>query len=261
MKDKKYPLKEEFDYYGKARISIDYSQEKPKIKFEAPENSERSKAASIILIILYTASFFALSFYALEFFGTKGHITDITNKYTFYPDSKNSTSVNTTVYFSDGINISYSSYFYANRFSLWGFKSDTVDGYMSLYHEPYKIVIIFIICFIPAIILYLFFRKNIHSNTTKFKPAFWMQFKPESLVQDSSNGKWMAKLNIFENDVVEFDTEGEFDDYLEGIKINEYPVYEIKRKKETDKKSYKFWHAEFIFSQKPKIGWIKMRFK
>jgi hypothetical protein len=166
-----------------------------------------------------------------------------------------------TIFFDDGTKYNYLSSIQVQRTDILGYKNYYIRGgmgYRNSYVYDGKIWYIVGVSFACGLIFYLMFlRKKI--NTTKYKPKYWMEFKTDDLILE--NRVWKARLGIFDNDVVEFDTEGEFEDYLEKISIKEYPVFKIVGKKETDKQSEGFWYAEFIFSQKPLNGKLKLRFK
>ena len=262
-----------------ARVDVDYSKGKPKIKFTYPKNGDSAKKQAerqnnfgphtfIIIILIYTLFWIlpSINIGDQEYPGEcridfDRHYLNI-SLYAELDGVK--TNINEYKRWIEGANIFYKK----NNFERErGFR-------MEMQRSPLLIIgLVFSFLWILGLIGFL----SIKYSTRYLVKQKWYQkwlpkhqaegffgnrgkkyikFKPEDVENN------MVEIPCFKNVELDYKTEGDFSDKLERIRIREHQHYKYKKGKVGKKKIdvYK-WYARFYFKDKPKDGYLEVIFQ
>lgn len=277
-------------YPVNSRIDVDYSGDKPKIKFSYPEKGPEQIYNSdvVMLVSLFLTIFIIMIGYSLVL-PTQVHPENCT----FVNDVFTSNWTNDTFFFGAKANCSFKNENISFDIDI---KRDitSINGIRTTAYREYEgdksdieraITSPSMIVAIGGLILYLiliklvalFFYKTKFGNS-KF-PVInkvvhnrnWMaRFNPKKVQYDSINKYWYCEIPLFANIFLDYVASGEMSDKLIRVKIEEHPFDKLKRirmrkrgKKERYKKSknISLWRARFIFKSKPQKGYIEVGWK
>ncbi len=291
-------IKKEGKYLANARVDVDYSKGKPKVKFSYPgKNPKRDSLFQGVNMFIYFTSAFLLILIPSIVFSISNDF--IHNNYES-PSNCSKVIFEEINYYSQ-INISGNIDFYFNEtinnvngFNLtcdnqtayyrWSEESnnfyESTRKYKELSEENRKrtrnktIMMIYIavmlILILPINMLstkilskYKWYRVwtpkvNANGLIIKKRISKYKKFTSKDLVEN------IAIIPNFGNVVLEYKTEGDFSKYLDKIKIREYRTRTIntKTKKIGKEKVDKFkWYAVFYFKQKPIKGHLEVIYK
>lgn len=73
----------------------------------------------------------------------------------------------------------------------------------------------------------------------------------------------IIEIPLFKNVFLDYEAKGEFSKYLLRMEIREHPFNQMlkKKKRYLRKKNVNLWHAKFYFKEVPKTGWLEVRWK
>ncbi len=275
-----------------ARVDVDYSNGKPKIKFTYPENGDSAKKQArkqngnglhtfILIIILVLVIYFPFflngyeiginypeecsvsldeHYLNLSWYTESDGVNTTLNKYRTWVKGANFTCDNETylVKFSDGDMQGYGQF---NGF------------YNADIHTKESLIIILRFILLPIIIFFILNRlitnflikqkwyqkwlpKYQAEGFLKRKKKKYIKFLPEDIENN------MVEIPLFKNVELDYKTDGDFSDKLERIKIREHQHNEYKKGKVGKKKVEIFkWYARFYFKTKPKNGYLEVIFQ
>ena len=275
-----------------ARVDVDYSKKKPKIKFTYPENGDSAKKQAkkqnrfgphtIILLIIM------VGFMYYPYF-INGFEADLS-----YPEECNVSLdehyLNMSWYTDvDGKNITVNKYkrwvgganfTCDNKTYLVKFLDGDMDGYGKFegfynadIHTREFLMIILQFGLLPFIMFFILNRlvtnflikqrwyqkwlpKHQAEGWLKRKKKKYIKFTPEDVENN------MVEIPLFSNVELDYKTDGDFSDKLERIKIREHQYHKYKRGK-VGKKKVKLgdWYARFYFKDKPENGYLEVIFQ
>ena len=283
-------------YPANARVDVDYRGKKPKIKFSYPRNGDSPKKQAYkqhnvglhTLILLFP---FYVVFTLLTAFPILPPL-EYPESCTFTPETH---YINYSTYLDvDGINITKNKYhkwiekvniICDNGFYQIKFNKDNYLLYQPSFVSPTQerfgiggnLLVLLSICWLFGLGFYLsnkgvtklllkskwyqkWFPKNQAERTFFFKrkKKKYKKFKPKDVENN------MVEIPYFKNIELDYNTTGDFDKYLERIKIHEhsYNNYDAKKKKPGKKQVKIFkWYARFYFKQKPNTGHMEVIFE
>ena len=275
--------------YGKwpanARVDVDYSKGKPKIKFSYPENGDTEKKqaeeqnrfgphAIILFIIMIGFIYYPVIRSDYVSFPEECNISEDAyeiNK--TIVDNIKETETNFAYRVIYGYNITCGNETYKIKFNNMnsfgipaGFKSNNINTEDRLQYSLIWIVLPIILFFITNRLLtkYLikqkwyqkWLPKNQAEGLFKRKIKKYVKFTPKDVENN------MVEIPLFNNVELDYKTDGEFSDKLERIRIREHQYYKYKKGKVGKKKVelYK-WYARFYFKDKPKNGSMEVIFQ
>lgn len=252
-----------------ARIKIDYTGKKPKVKFEYPDKKNQFHGSMFWVIMMFWVIIFGIVF------GLPSIFQNVYNQasYYFYPNP-----VYDKCY--DELTSSYNNI----RYSVCSMYAKNT----SLYYPPYnmfyyifgvnapntslltltklgslKLSLEFLGIFGMPYLIYFPFRKK----WNKLYPK-WMALcqRKKYMIFDSKSelkeGRYF-EVPYFNNTCLSYNATGEFSGLLEKFEIIEYPFVTLKKKKGRlikDKNEW-IWYARFYYSKKPRIGKLEVEFK
>jgi len=276
-------------YPANARVDVDYSKGKPKIKFSYPPSKKGIKKETIsqhsfgihtgiIVFILYLCFGWLVTM-------------DIGNQ--DYPTNcvvqLNKHYINTSVYVDiDGFNITKSNH------SKWvsGANFTCDNGFYEVYFSKQNSInyeggflgkskrkglliteVLLSMMWLFGLIGYCLNKivTKILVNSKKYQRWFpehqangfiskrfkrYIKFKPKDVENN------MVEIPLFSNVELDYKTTGDFDKYLERIKIREHQYNKYKKGKIGKKKIEIFkWYARFYFKKTPKNGHMEVVFQ
>ena len=247
-----------------ARINIDYSKNKPNVKFSYPSKKYGTNGSAFFLIFILFFAMFAVigNIYIREFKDERiGHryydgyiLVQIEqcaiDNYIHNP--------NMTYNELDKICLSYGYTTYEPLINLISFDSD--------------FMIFFIYPFICTFIVYFPFRKQWKRTYPKMMGSMGSKklkyFKPKDVKCDKEG--YYVEIPLFKNVILDYKASFDFAKYLRMLDIHEheFKYYVSKRFKKKHPKSYKkqelndkLWYARFYFKDKPKKGNMEVLFR
>jgi hypothetical protein len=253
-----------------ARVDVDYSKGKPKVKFSYLTKKPKKEAINqnfysiqfvlLFMIIMYGLIIF-FSMYTWEvdypkecngyFYGNESlnriegfNITCDTGTYNYSYSNKQGFYGNTQVGFK-----------HINNAST--LKSLAILGYLIL-----SGVIAFLVCYIliRIFIRFKWYQRWNPKFQSKLGKKKYYKFKKE----DVDNN--MVEIPYFGNVMLDYKTKGDFNKYLLRIKIREHKYSNFVKDKKNKgkykigklkKQEYK-WYARFFFKEKPKKGYLEV---
>lgn len=259
-----------------ARVDVDYSSGKPKIKFSYPKTSRPMKKQvlaehrfgyhTVILIILFYSIFIFINIYTYDVPNpTNCHAVLINRYYNSSPENV----------WAEAINITCES---GNYYIKWDKKQNILGNeyahFVDKRNSPYLIKFISIITtiwFLALIILNEIITR-ITVKSKRFNKWFpkaqanglfiprvkkYLKFTPEDVENN------MVEIPYFKNVELDYKTEGDFSKYLQRIKVHEHSYYKYKKGKPSKKKEVKIyaWYARFYFKETPKTGFLEVIFQ
>lgn len=287
-KDGKYP--------ANARVDVDYSKGKPKIKFTYPKNGDNPKKQAIkqnslgpigltLLLLIVGIPFMIAMFYENPYsvdypkecnvsldnnYLNMSWYTDVNgkiitiNKYKKWVEGANFTCGNKTYLvefnkYVDKKNMIEVGFKFKSQLSLW---ERTNNALMPVY--------VFIISFILWIFInrritkYLIKQKWYQKWLPKHEAEGWLNNKRKKYIkftpEDIENN--IAEIHCFKNVILDYKTEGDFSDKLERIKIREHQYNKYKKGKIGKREIRLFeWYARFYFKEKPKDGYLEVIYR
>jgi len=275
-------------YPCNARIDVDYTKSKPKIRFSYPKNGKTAKQQSesqhtinifslvllgivVLLIYLPITSLYSNSDYPSECrteFNQYNTSTYLYTEVTINNISSNRTLNNSynRIY---GVKIICDTGEYELSFDRLndiatkaGFnKKDSIKDATDILKLQLALIgLIFVVWFylnklvVKYILKQRWYQKwfPVHQAKTS-RTKYYKRFYPKDLDNN------MAIIPSFSNVILDYTTEGEFSDKLEKIKIREHNTVKIKKGKKQKKKVNVFkWSAKFFFKDKPKTGYLEV---
>jgi len=272
-----------------ARVDVDYSKGKPKIKFTYPKNGDSAKKQSIrqnragthtilLAIILLCFIYFPLVIPIINYesFPSECNVTERlyeTNMTLINHITGNETHLEYKRIYGYNITCGNETYkiSFNNEIRLGNIK---FTGFNNSDTHTKEVLIYFLIWIIIPIIL--FFITNSLLTRLLIKQKWYQKWLPKHqaegwigrknkkyikfLPEDVENN--MVEIPLFNNVELDYKTEGDFLKKLEKIKIREHQYNKYKKGKIGKKKIelYK-WYARFYFKEKPKDGFIEVIFQ
>lgn len=262
-----------------ARIDIDYTKKKPKIKFTYPKKNPVSQNIvgihTYILLFIWFIFFMAIEFIILER-DTKLNPSAIncnptineTNFYAKYESSYDNSYNNFTINNSylKGINIKCRDSEYNLSFDNYNKLIDKAHGinHTDLYLQSSQ----FFFFILMGIINYLLTKWIVKQKWYQdFNPKFqawslskvkmYMKFLPKDVEYN------VCIIPKFKNVEMNYNAEGEFSKYLERVSVREQQYYKVKKGVVSKKlkKDIFTWSAIFYFKQKPKTGFLEVTYQ
>lgn len=147
--------------------------------------------------------------------------------------------------------------------------TSTKCGIISFDFSSLKYLYIMLVySFLPPLMFTLLFMDNerLVKNMPKLNMAISLfPFGRYYIKEITSLNSKVFEIPIFDNTFLDYEAEGEFSSYLEKVQILEHDldfcrasIFSNKVKKTRNEHS---WKARFIFSDIPKTGWLKVKFK
>jgi hypothetical protein len=248
-----------------ARIKINYSGEKPIVKFEYPKKKKKQHHGSMFYVVFIGWVFFFMLCIAPIY------IQDGINQWkiqfesytavryssceTHYKENYNDIIYNTCSLYSRNISYLYPNYNLMKQFIQH-------DGDSVPFRLPtLKSFLFILIIFAPPILIYFPFRKGWLRLFPKFQA--WGTQKKIMIFTPANLDGLTAKVPYFDNIYLSYDATGEFSKYLSLVEVREYPFqyYKMKKGKPAHTVNEWVWYANFTFSQKPKTGKLIVTFK
>lgn len=268
-----------------ARVDVDYSKGKPKIKFTYPKNGESAKKQAKKQNRVGPHTYILIIIIALVIY-----YPAVSNQFVSFPDecnlSERAYETNTTIINHItgketnldykriyGYNITCGNETYKIKFnnidSIFlpaAFEADNVEIGKLLQQILIWIILPFILFFIANRLLtnFLIKQKWYQRWLPKHQAEGWLKRKEKKYIkflpEDVENN--MVEIPLFNNVELDYKTEGEFSENLERIKIREHQYNKYKKGKVGKKKIelYK-WYARFYFKTKPKNGYLEIIFQ
>jgi len=286
-KDGKYP--------ANARVDVDYSKGKPKIKFTYPKTGDSPKKQAIkqntqgpfafisflLIVIIPAIIIFSGNSYSVNYpeecdvvlnekYINMSWYTDsngkeiIINKYKTWVEGANFTCGNKTYLvkfnkYVDKINLIEEGFVFKSKLS-------SLERTNKALRPVYVVTISFILwIFINRrITRYLVKQKWYQKWLPKHEAEGWLKNKRNKYnkftPEDVENN--MVEIPYFKNIILDYKTDGDFSDKLERIKIREHQYNEYKKGK-IGKRKIRLgeWYARFYFKEKPKDGYLEVIFR
>ena len=269
-----------------ARVDIDYTGKKPKIKFGYTSKNPKKDVLKqhyynfpllILLVLLWVFPYLFMQVYIVnssypsncsvvfdEHYINMSWYTDV--------DGKNHTFNNYKKWVS-GMNITCDNNTIEYSFN----KHHSLDEKASVfkpknnYHLKFTLIFVFYLFVIAPLLIHFinklvikwllkqkWYVKSFPERQAKGKIKKYYKFKPKDVLEN------VIIIPKFNNVVLDYKTKGDFSKYLEKIKIREYRWRKINTKKNKISKeevdNYK-WYAIFYFKQKPKTGYLEVIYK
>jgi len=235
-----------------ARIKIDYSGLKPRVRFSYPNKKKQRSGSMLVLIFLVWSIINLPLFFLINIYTTNNQPTlslKISSSDKF--SELNKTNYNDFVIFFNDENMINKTYEHLNNNFIQKIKRD---------FNPIFIILFFEIFAIPLIV-YFPFRKfwyGLYPELQAFLASKkTIKFKVKD-VQVNNNKKIYCELPVFSNVILDFKATQDFSKYLELFEIKEHNFKWFRRKKSFNEN---IWYARFYFSQKPVKGELKVLFK
>ena len=272
-----------------ARVDVDYSKGKPKIKFEYPKNGDGGKKQAekqniygphsyIIIIMIFIGFMFIGNLQIKEInYPEECNVTlekHYINISTYVDvDTKNITT-NTYKEWIDGANFSCNNGFYQVYFE--NKDSRNLEGGFRLKTQKNVFLeLIFVLSVVLIGILFAFLgikystkylirQKWYQKWLPKHNAEGWLKRKSKKYIkftpEDVENN--MVEIPLFSNVELDYKTDGDFSDKLQRIRIREHQYYKYKKGKVGKKKIELYrWYARFYFKDKPKNGSMEVIFQ
>lgn len=266
-----------------ARITIDYENEKPKVKFDYPRTDvvEQNRWGVFMLIsLLLTIFLFFILFYSVSI-GLSEPVSSPTSCDVSYDYKTNSQFYkNITLDCDNGI--TYVSNFVGNRNSEYGLvnllnyyvaqKYPQLSSSSTSDYNPLIFLFFIIIFYIIFLTLIIYLDKLVIRFAIKFN---WIRNKIPVWNAKLAGKGYRAKFTkvpenkiieipLFKNFYMDYKTTKQFAKYLKKVEIKEHPFEEGIIKKGRIKKAKKnvnLWYARFYFSEIPITGELEVYFK
>ena len=238
-------------YNGKsprnARIKIDYTGESPSVQFKYPRKDGHEGSMFSLIFIIWII-FLYIAFFSFMFGAASEQVT-----------TQNETQINDTQINDTQKEIT---------------KEAIEQAEKSLLQLPIKLLILFLIVFIPPILINKIFKKKLNA----FYPIYqawraskkYVEFKAKDIKTSKINGKEEIYVEIpyFENVILKYEATKDFSKYLTIMEIKEHNFKTKENHKRKKKKSIKvkkqnewYWNARFYFNKIPKDGKLSVVFK
>lgn len=269
-----------------ARVDVDYSKGKPKIKFDYPENGDSAKKQAdkqnrfgphsfILIIIMLCFIYYPLIQYDYVSYPSECNFSEDSYESNFslinHLTGNESNIAYKSIY---GYNITCGNETYKIKFNTLSRPITLPAGFISDSTTTKDLIKYFCLWFILPIILffivnrlvtkYLIRQKWYQKWLPKHQAEGWLGKKTKKYIkftpEDVENN--MVEIPMFNNVELDYKTDGEFSDKLERIRIREHQYYKYKKGKVGKKKVelYK-WYARFYFKDKPKTGSMEIIFQ
>jgi len=283
-------VKKEGKYTVNARVDVDYSKGKPKIKFSYPYKDKKKSAVkqgglpylliviwALISIVPFMIFFNGISntiFYpescgnvSWDIFESERNVSYLSSNNFSY----NLTDVTKRVY---GLNITCDNYTNIIKFETSGGYFSSIDSQQGDLSDL-KLYFIFgwlYLAVLPAFFINRFITRRLvkkkwyqrwlpkaQANGILFKTKWknYKNFKPKDLVGNC------AVIPYFANVELDYKTHGDFSKQLQNIKIREYETQKRNintGKKGKMKKDVFKWYAIFYFKDIPKNGYLEVTY-
>ena len=258
-------VKKEGKIPANARVDIDYSKGKPKIKFSYTSKNPTRDAIRQNFYLIFVV--IMLMFLPLFFIFSEGWETDYPKSCNGYFEADEAGRyIQGLKIFCDTGNYSLK---YQNRDSLYGFMTHPKFDYDHSSESLESIlspIIYTIIAFLIGIVVtkYLVKKKWYKKRIPKFAAWFFLnlnggisryyKYYPKDIIEN------IIVIPRFSNVKLEYKTKGDFSKYLKKIVIREYRHKTINKKKKISKtkvNNYR-WYAIFFFKEKPKNGYLEV---
>lgn len=241
-----------------SRITIDYSGEKPKVKFGYPSKKHQLKESADYLLVVYINLFIILILALAVVYGSiPKHPLNLKLHCNFV---FNGTNYPAWIFCFDENSIMR----VANKIYVHPMEN-LKDSKIEIYeHMAWWRIIFFII-----VLLQYFFGKYwisfilIRTRLQKYVPRInkWILKKSYSITIRKVPRNKIVELPLFKNIYLDYQADKEFAKYLKKVEIKEHPfIYyaKIRKKKKKGLKNYWLWYARFYFSRIPKSGRLKL---
>jgi len=265
-----------------ARIDVDYSGKKPKIKFGYTEKDLKKQAIeqnsygkhTFILLILTAFIITGIYFKDIGFYKYEAHPQNCFNiSYDEYHYVSNYSDYTYDAVYGFNLSCDNSTYIFDFRTSSIRMEQEPTGFYRKPdSDEVIKDGLIIIGWFVAWVTLFIISNKIVTRYLIKQR---WYQ---KWLPVNQAKGKWkkykkftakdiennMVLIPNFGNVFLDYKTKGDFSKHLKKIKIREhrYNKYNTKKKKIGKLRIKNFdWHAIFIFKDKPKNGYLEVIYK
>lgn len=242
-----------------ARIKINYSGKKPKVKFSYPVNKKDTKtnvslfpAMMMIWILMNIPVLIYFSLNDKDFFEVKVDYNlsreyNVSNYTDFLRYYNQETKINST------------------------YKLLNEKGYEKIFDkELLRVLLLYSYFILIPLLIYLPFKKK----WNKFAPDYqafmtrkrYKKFNKRD-IRTKEEGTYYLELPIFHNVILDFKATKEFSKYLNEFEIEEYKFeYYKKQKSKLTKKKQRpknetIWYARWYFNEKPKTGELEVIYK
>jgi len=264
-----------------ARVDIDYSQEKPKIKFSYTSKNPKKDAVSQnkFIIILSLFIFFTFIFYLILYFyplnNTYPEYCNVTLNESHYNYSSNYEIYNNGNYSNHSFNYTFNRVLGADficdngNYSLEFKPQLNLRDLPSNFYQNNKMNFLsnygIFVCILLAILISYPITKWLvkkkwyqewipkHNAGRKNKRKKYYKFKSKDVLEN------VVIIPKFQNVELIYKTDGDFSKYLNKIKIREYRHYKYRKQKVGKLEVDNFtWYAIFYFKQTPKNGYLEV---
>lgn len=265
-----------------ARISIDYRDKKPKIKFQYPDKQVVRQNLPLIyvsvmafLTLVYLIAGFIISHFYSSPYPDYCNITqnrdenNLISNISLNCNGFENKTIMLGEQFSGGNRILY--YFFREI----GLNSDFYikDSGISLSHE--LIAFFLLILFLLSYFFVLPYPIALIITKVLVKQEWYQKIIPKinKTIGGRANvarftevpNKQYIEIPLFRNVSLDYEAHGEFSKYLEYFEIKEHPFnsYLIKSNgtKKKKRKNIQLWYARFYFKENPSFGYLEVRFK
>jgi len=243
-----------------ARININYSGKKPKVRFSYPDKKKQSGQVGFNMFLYIFIGWFVFS--GLILIGVS-----ISQNYMMPNEEVNKTDMynySQCIGYYDDYKLETCEERENKNSVIWFFYS-----FKEAYKEDYSGLITLLIWIIPPFLIYFPFKKRwdslfpkVQGLTAKKK---YRTFKEIDIIE--RDGDIYCEVPIFANVLLNFDATKDFSKYLKEFEIKEhnfkynYKPLRIKKGKKPKIQNEWLWYARFYFSDKPKTGKLEVIFK
>lgn len=239
-----------------ARIKIDYSKNKPDIKFSYPSKKTQVRGS----MLLFVQSFWCL---ILVFLYIILSVCSISNLGSEAPGEIRKFAECTAM----------------NSYQTLTNYSNVRDNLCkkqvkNIFHQRfYFLLYIFVLVFLPPFLIYYPFRKKWDKLYPKMNGIFSIKklriFNKKDIKKSKGRYPYFVELPVFNNIICNFDASKDFSKYMKEFEIREHKFYhlrkktiKVKGKKKKFRKVNEFiWYARWYFNEKPLKGALKVIYK
>ena len=258
-------IKKEGKYPVNARIDVNYINHKPNVKFSYTTNKVKKQARdqntfSPILFRIFIIWLFLVFIYVMPF-----KQAEYPTKCLYSPMI--SVIDNEILGFNMNCDTGNFTYLYANGYSIspitkpkFMIRIDPKDGIINLLviaTSFFALLIINKFILTPLLVKSKWYQKWYPKHQAKTCSKEYYKFT----AKDVENN--MVEIPKFSNVILDYKTTGDFNKYLEKIRIREHKSHKFKLKRGSRKigklkRNEYAWYARFFFSQKPVNGYLEV---
>jgi len=234
-----------------ARIKIDYSGKKPKVKFSFPKRREQKEGSMLKYVFILWVLVNAPALFIISL--SEG--VDSSNPYVArsqeYEENYN---------FSDYSD--FTRFLEEEKVLEEVFRKINMNTFERIFGEIEYIKLAFILqLFIVPLLIYFPFKKRWKKIYPDFQALIarkkMTKFSEKDIKRDGE-GNLYCEIPLFSNILLDYNATGEFSKYLKFFEIREHNFKYLNRGKSVNEW---LWYAKFYFKKKPSKGKLEVKFK